>query len=214
MRVPLDSVDPSKLSGPDVPVPGVYHFEVLNVEEEDPKTGCMYVDCEVLAGEPKDQAGKVHREYFSLKPTALGRVAQLAVVLGFTTEAEIKQQQAAGETPDWPFATKGIGRQFCGQLVAETYEGKTRNRLNFNIWAVDSPKAKGIPLNEGKLAECRRLIAMQDGNGAGGDDPFGKPAAAGPASDGNGNQSSQASGSSEPAAAPPWESPVADDLFG
>jgi len=210
MRVPLDSVDPSKLSGPDVPVPGVYHFEVLNVEEEDPKTGCMYVDCEVLAGEPKDQAGKVHREYFSLKPTALGRVAQLAVVLGFTTEAEIKQQQAAGETPDWPFATKGIGRQFCGQLVAETYEGKTRNKLNFAIWVVDSPKAKGIPLNEAKLAECRRLIAMQDGNGAGGDDPFGKPPAAGSDGSGNGNQSSQAAGESE---TPPWQSP-ADDLFG
>jgi len=214
MRVPLDSVDPSKLSGPDVPEVGIYHFEVLNVEEEDPKSGCMYVDGEVLGGEPADQAGKVHREYFSLKPTALGRVAQLAVALGFTTEAEIKQQQAAGETPDWPFATKGVGRQFCGQLVAETYEGKTRNKLNFNIWAVDSPKAKGIPLNEAKLAECRRLIAMQDGGGAG-DDPFGKPPAANtPTAGSDGNQSSQASDSSEPAAAPPWQSPPADDLFG
>ena len=211
MRVPLDSVDASKLSGFDTVAAGVYLFEVLNAEEEDPKTGKMYVDCEVCSGEPAGEEGKVHREYFALTPGALGRVAQFAVALGFTTEQEIKRQQTAGETPDWPFATKGIGRLFCGRLVMEEYpakSGKWSPKLNFNIWAVDSPKAKGIPLNQAKLAEFRRLVAMQDGNGAG-DDPFGKPPAAG----GDGNPTSQASGGSEPAAAPPWQSP-ADDLFG
>lgn len=173
MQVPLDNVDPEKLGGLNLPEPGEYHFEVLHVDEEDPKTSCMIVDCEVLAGKPAGQQGKVHREYFSLTPASMGKVVQFAVALGMISEQEVARAKAAGETPSLDFAVNGIGRQFCGRLTAETYEGKTRNKLNFHIWAVDSPKAKGIPIDKAKLAELKRQLASE---ATGRDDPFGRPA--------------------------------------
>jgi len=40
-------VDPDKLGGPDFPSPGSYHFEIEEVVEEDPQSGCMYAVCRI-----------------------------------------------------------------------------------------------------------------------------------------------------------------------
>ncbi len=170
MQYDLDEFDPTRLDQADRPGPGSYHFEVLEVEPEDPKTGALWADCEVLAGTTAGQEGKVHREYISNTPASVGRIMQFAVAIGLTTVDELKRLKAAGQSPeiDWDAA---VGRQFCGRLEAEEYprgSGKVRNKLNFNIWSVDSPKAKGIPLHRHQLAEFRQMNN--------GDDPFGAPA--------------------------------------
>jgi len=166
----LDGFDPNKLDGPDRPEPGEYLFEVIEVQPEDPKSGALWADCEVCSGTTPGQEGKIHREYFALSPTALGRLMQFAVALGMTSAEELKRLKDTEKqwSTDW---SPAIGRLFCGKLVPEEYQGKTRNKLNFNIWAIDSPKAKGIPLNEAKLAEFRRRLAMDRGT----DNPFGEP---------------------------------------
>lgn len=171
MRVAMDYVDPSKMDGFDNPEPGSYHFEVLNVEEEDSKSGCMYADCEVLSGTTPDQEGKTHREYFSLKSTAMSRIVQFAVAIGLLSKEDIERHKADGTEPDLPFATEAPGRQFCGKLEADTYEGKTRNKLNFNMWPLDSKSAKGIPLNEARLRKSEpEHLAINTGESAQGAD--------------------------------------------
>jgi len=175
MKFDLSETNPEKMDGFDRPAEGAYHFEVNAIEEDDPKSGCMYVDCEVLAGTTKNQEGKVHREYFSKTPKAFSRIAQFAVAVGLTTQDELKAAKESGQSPNIDMYL-AVGRQFCGQLVGEEYEGKTRNKLNFNIWSTQSDKAKGIPLNKGKLAEIEsgQPTASPAAAGSGDDDnPFG-----------------------------------------
>jgi len=189
MRLDMTDVDPSKLDGPDRPQPCGAHFEVLAIQEFDPKSGAMHADCEVLAADVADQEGKVHREYFSLSQASQGRVAQFAVALGLATNAGLAECKAKGVDPDIHFEPEAVGRQFAGRLVEEEYNGKKRCKLNFNIWALDDPRAKGIPINRAKLRH---------------DEPFSTPPAGG-----NGNGANQA------AAPPAAEDPPFDgsDLF-
>ena len=177
MRCDTSSVDPDKLGGPDFPAPGSYHFEIEEVVEEDPQSGCMYAVCRILAGDPAEQEGKTHREYFSLTEKAMGRIFQFAMAIGLTTEEAIKAAKQGGQALDLDFESDGPGRQFCGKLVEEEYQGKTRNKLNFNIWSLDDKKAKGIPLAQDKLkkpAPPATVAAGTGGNGSpmDGDDLF------------------------------------------
>lgn len=178
MRFDLETVDVDKLGGGDFPPPGSYHLEVLEFCEEDPRNGACWMDSEVLAGSVKGQEGKVHREYFATTEKAQGRLLQLAVAMKITTEEELKRLKAAGESPEIDFKQLAPGRQFCGKLVLEEYKGKTRCKLNFNIWAVDDPKAKGIPLDQGRVAEFRRMLESGQA-GPFGDVPDEKSPAAG-----------------------------------
>lgn len=175
MRTDLSNVDPDRLDGPDFPEPGSYHFEVIEIVEEDPRSGCMVAECKVLAGDKPDQEGKTHREYFSLSAKAMVKVIQFAVAIGLTSEEQLRAAKAAGQSPDLPFETEGPGRQFCGKLTAEEYQGKTRNKLNFNIWGLDDKRAKGIPLAKDQLRKPEPPAAG-GGNGNGspmdGDDLF------------------------------------------
>jgi len=168
MRCDTSSVDPDKLGGPDYPAPGSYHFEIEEVVEEDPQSGCMYAVCKVLAGDPAEQEGKIHREYFSLTEKAMGRIFQFAMAIGLTTEEAIKAAKQGGQALNLDFENDGPGRQFCGKLIEEEYQGKTRNKLNFNIWSLDDKKAKGIPLAHDKLKKPAPPATVAAGAGAGG----------------------------------------------
>jgi len=167
MRLELENVDPEKVGGGDFPEPGVYHFEILEFMESDPRNSATWFDAEVLSGTTRGQEGKIHREYVNWR-TAV----ELAVALKLTTKEELSRHKAAGTDPEIDFQQLAVGRQFVGELQAEEYEGKKRNKLSFRVWAVDSPKSKGVPLSQGKLAEFEQLLA---GNSAA-DDPFGNPA--------------------------------------
>lgn len=194
MEIDLTKVDVNKIGGSDWPEPGTYHFEVLEFMENDPRyNDGSWFDAEVLSGTVKDQEGKTHREFLNSR-TAI----EIAVALKLTTKEEIARYQAAGRNLEVDF-DQAVGRQFVGGLQPETYEGKTRNKLSFRVWAVDSSQAKGVPLNAGKLKEFEALLA------GGNVDPFADPTeASGPATGpagGNGG------------AAPPAAGDLADDLF-
>jgi len=174
MRMNMENVDPDKMEGPDFPAPGSYHFEIVEIDEEDGQSGCMVATCRILAGEPADknagdQTGKKHKEFFPLTPKAMGRIAQFGVALGLTTEELLREAKAVGRDPEVPFAEHGPGRQFCGKLVAETYNDKTRNKLNFAIWAVDDKRAKGIPLDTAALKKPELPPASEEADATFGD---------------------------------------------
>ena len=171
MRCDTSSVDPDKLGGLDFPSPGSYHFEIEEVVEEDPQSGSMYAVCRILAGDQPGQEGKTHREYFSLTEKAMGRIFQFAVAISLTTEDAIKAAKQGGQSLDLDFENDAPGRQFCGKIVEEEHpkgSGKLKNKLNFNIWALDHKKAKGIPLAHDKLKKPAPPATVAAGAGAGG----------------------------------------------
>lgn len=164
--------DPDTLGGFDNPKPGRYHFQIQKVDENGGSNGEMMVRLEVLAGTTANQEGKTHQEYFSKSPKAAKRALMFAVACGITTIDELKSQKAAGKNPVIHFAD-AVGRQFCGGLEEEEWLAKDGTKkkgvkLDFRIWALDSPEAADIPMNKGALS------GMADGTGAGGAaDPFG-----------------------------------------
>jgi len=98
----------------------------------------------------------------------MGRIFQFAVAIGLTTEEAIKAAKQGGQALDLDFENDAPGRQFCGKLVEEEYQGKTRNKLNFNIWALDDKKAQGIPLAQDRLKKPAPPATAAAGVGAGG----------------------------------------------
>lgn len=163
-----DDWDPDQVEGGGGGVaPGKYHFQVQDAVEDGGRNGELLLKCEVLAGTDATQIGHVHFEYIT-RPTpgckkgVWSKVLQIAMALGLYTADELKKLKASGRAPviHWDHAA---GRQFCGKVSEEMYEGKPQRKLNFDIWAVDSPKAAGIPLNKGML--------LRSGDAA--DDPFG-----------------------------------------
>jgi len=156
-----ENYDPDKMDGFDFPEVGQYHAEVSHVDEDGGKNGEMVVDFEILAGTTANQEGKSQREYFSKTAAAEKRMLQFACATGLTTVEELKAKKEKGENPVIDF-NMARGRQLCIGIEAETYEDKTRNKVGFRMWHVDSDKAKGIPLNKGKLAQ----------QGDAGEDPF------------------------------------------
>lgn len=166
---------PESLEGYNYAGPGSYHFLVTGVDEGDGDAP-LVLDVETLAGNPIAEVGKTHREYLN-KPKAeqsadkrqntVKRFLLLAVATGVVTEAELEAAKAAGRSPDLDF-NLCIGRQFCGTLTAREYEGKKRCQLGYDMFAVDSEKAKGIPLNQEKLADQGTAAAATATS-----DPFG-----------------------------------------
>lgn len=186
MEIDVTKVDTSKMDGSDFAGPGSYHFEVLEFMENDPRNGATWFDSEVIAGTVKGAEGKTHREYLNG-----ATLPQFLVATKLLSKQDIDRHQAAGTSPDIDLEGLAIGRQFCGTLEPETYEGKTRVKLSFRMWAVDSSRAKGIPLNKAKLAEFETLLADAD-------QPFDRPEQAD-----NGNGETQ----------PPAGDDIAGDLF-
>lgn len=153
----------------DSPTKGKYHFCVVNCTESDPKASDkLVVDFEVLAGTVDGMEGRVHREFFATSEKAMGRILRLACALKMTTQEEIKRKQELGEDLDLDFEADAEGRQCCGEIIDDEYQGKTRQKLAFNgIWAVDAPDAKDIPKNKGLLDDW-----LHGGNSESGDVPF------------------------------------------
>ena len=181
MAFNYDSTDvPESMDGFDFPKPGEYHFQVNRSEMDDKDQ--LVIEAEVLAGNPPDQEGKVHKEWFNA-PTpeqtpekrrgTLKRQLAFFIAVGLTSEEELITAKKAGKgiSIDEGLA---VGRQFCGRLTAETYEGKTRNKLGFDMWPVNSQKAASIPLNKGMLEKNGEKKAVPAGGDVfgGDDDPF------------------------------------------
>lgn len=148
MRLDVTNVDTQKLTGTAWAEPGTYHFVVDEIVEENEK-GHFEARMTVLAGTPKDQDGRTHRETFYLTPASIGRLVQFAVALKLVTTEDVERAKATGEelNVDWP---KAVGRQFCGRLSRKKAEDGTQKQyceLAFAIWAIDSKAAKGVPLD-------------------------------------------------------------------
>jgi len=152
---PIDSVDPDNLDGFNPVAAGLYHVEINSVDENSGKNDdTMVVDFEILAGTTANQEGKTYRDYFGKDTEGqLKRALILAVASGLLSPDELKQHKDAGTNPSVDFETLAPGRQLCIGLEDETWEGKTRAKMGFKMFAIDSEPAGDIPMNKGKLAQ-------------------------------------------------------------
>ncbi len=143
--------------------PGLYHVHVTAVDEgAGTNNDQLAVDCEILGGKPAGQEGKEVRIWFSPKPTARNRVISWALACKITTEEENKKA-AAGKRSISLHPKDAIGRHFVVKAEwDEDQKGNPQLKVNFGIYAIDSPEAEGIT-NKGVL----------DAAGDAGDDPFG-----------------------------------------
>lgn len=166
----LDDIDIDNIDGYDVVAPGRYHVEASSVDPGGGKNGEMIVDYEVLSGTTPNQEGKTHRDYYSASPAARKRVLMFALATKIVTVEELKAAREANRRPkiEWRDA---VGRQLCVEINEEEYEGKKRSKVGFGIYAVDSPRAAGIPLNKGRLEKAGD--AADDPFGGGNEDIFG-----------------------------------------
>ena len=140
---------------------GSFHFRVAALDEGNGDDKAMMVDTEVLAGDPVTEVGRTHREYFNYpkagadatkRQNTVKRMMLLALATGIVTEEEIEAARKQGKGPRVDF-NLCVGRQFCGELQEETYQGKARCKLGYRIWAIGSDEAKGIPINQAALAK-------------------------------------------------------------
>jgi len=155
------NVDTSKFEGLDFPEPGSYHFILDHVVEENER-GSFEAYLTILAGTPKEQEGKSHREYFYLTIDAMPRLIQFAVALGLTTAKEIEALKAQGDDVDidWDQAIRE-GRQCCGVLAhGKNKDGEKKQflELGFRFFPCDDKRAKSIPLNRKALDELAKRL--------------------------------------------------------
>jgi len=154
-------VDTSKFEGLDFAEPGSYHFQLDHVIEENDQSS-FEAHLTILAGTPKGQEGKSHREFFNLSPKAIPRLIQFAVALGLTTAEEIEALRAQGEDVeiDWDRAVRE-GRQFCGVLQFKLDQQKNKTQyleLGFRFFPCNDKRAKSIPLDGKALEELTKRL--------------------------------------------------------
>lgn len=170
--------DTGKLSDLDRVEPGNYHVEVMEIEEYGGKQhDCLVAKYEILSGTKTSEVGKIHTDYIS----AAQRQVKFAVATRLVSVEQLQAAEANGEPISIEFG-HAVGRQLCVGLVEEEYpagSGKKSVRANFNYWAIDSPGAKGIPLNGGKLREIEGLGGGGSGTGESGGDVGGSGGGAG-----------------------------------
>lgn len=142
----------------DSPAAGRYHVAVTKADEDGGNKGEMILDFEVLAGSVKDQEGKSHREYFQKTVKAMGRIHQLAIALGMITKERLKELQSRGESPFYDFEAQ-VNKQCFIDLQDSVYEGKTRVKADFRMYAIDDPKCATWKHNAGMLAKGGYKIA-------------------------------------------------------
>jgi hypothetical protein len=165
----LDDVDPTKTGGGgDTVAEGSYHFCVNQVVPHTENTGDMLVTCEVLCGKVASEIGKTHNEYLKWPSAGVSEKANQvrksimlawAYALGLTTPEEAAKCKAERRplAIDWTMMT---GRQFVGKVTHESYDRKdgsgkaTKAVIQGAAWALNSPKAAGVPLNENMLAKA------------------------------------------------------------
>lgn len=201
MRFDVSDVDTGKLDGAAYAEPGTYHFTVTDVVEENDK-GHFEAHLSILGGTPKGMEGRTHRETFFLTPRAISRVVQLATALKLTTTEEVERCKANGDELDVDWS-KAAGRQFCGRLSHKTNQDGTKSQyceLGFQIWALDSKAAKGVPLDATAAKAFLASVGVKT-------QQTGQHAATKPAA-------GKAAPAASPAAADPFGGTGVDELFG
>lgn len=148
IEAPIESGwNPDGFAGP---AKGRYHVQVVNADEDGGTKSEMIIDFEVLAGTTPGQEGLRHREYFQKTVKAMSRIHTLAIALGMVTSDQIKDAQAKGASLTYDFESQ-VGKQLCISLSEEEYNGKTRCKVNFEMYHVANPKVADWPKNAGML---------------------------------------------------------------
>lgn len=166
--MPIEAMIPSDFDPdyqtPDAPMPGKYHTIIIRVEEDGGKKGEMIVDYEVLAGNVKDQEGKVFRDWFHKSAAAMGRIHQLAMACGMITAAQLKDMRDRGQSPTYDFEGQAIDKHVCLDLHAEEYQGQKKTKCGFGIYHISEPRVAKAPwvLNHGMLAKAGIAVQKTD----------------------------------------------------
>lgn len=135
------------------PAAGRYHAVVVKVDEDGGERGEMIVDFEVLAGSTPNQEGLKHREYFQKTIKAMSRIHTLAIALGMITPDELKRCQAEGRAPSYDFEAQK-GKHLCIGITDEEYNGKMKQKVNYEMFRIDSQKVANWPKNVGMLKQA------------------------------------------------------------
>ena len=135
------------------PAAGRYHVVVAKIDEDGGEKGEMVVDFEVVAGTTPNQEGLKHREYFQKTIKAMSRIHTLAMALGMITPDELKRCQAEGRSPSYDFEAQK-GKHLCIGLVDDEYNGKVRQKANYELFHIASQKVANWPKNLGLLAKA------------------------------------------------------------
>lgn len=149
------------------PAAGKYHVCIVKVDEDGGKNGEMIVDYEVLAGSTPGQEGLVHRDYFSKKIKAMGRIHQLAMACHMITAQQINDLKEKGQSPSYDFVNDAVGKHIHVDLQDDEYNGKIRVKCGFGIFAVDDPKVASWPKNHGMLKSAGIAVEAPAGTEGG-----------------------------------------------
>ena len=152
-----EQYDPEKtMLGPEK---GKYHVQVVKVDEDGGQKGEMVVEYEVLAGTTPGQEGLVHRDYFAKSIKAMGRIHQLAMACRMITAQQIKDLKEKGQSPTYDFVNDAMNAHLHVELFDDEYNGKTRTKCGFGIFAIDDPKVASWPKNHGMLKSAGIAVA-------------------------------------------------------
>ena len=175
----MDDVDPDNIEGGEFVAVGRYVFEVDRIDHEAISrqgTPQATIQMSVVGGTTPGQAGKSHRMFLTKSEAAVKRALQFCLATKVTTAEELTKYKERGKMPPvGDMLNASIGRRFCAEVEESSYEDaggnmKQSNSIDWKFYALDSPKAAGIP------------GASAGGAGGGGDtsNPFGSPPPATP----------------------------------
>lgn len=146
-----------KLDFSDPPVPGKYHFQIVDVDETGDQ-GELTLSLEVLAGTVAKMEGRIKKYKLYPNTNMVKHFHKLAITLGLSTQEQYEKMHATGQTASYDFvSTKG--RHVMGEIVVDSYEKdgvtKTNERIQpWDLYAVDDPKVASWPKNVKMLKEA------------------------------------------------------------
>lgn len=131
---------------------GRFHFVVERCDVRYSNNGNeqLVYDWRVLAGSPRGNEGRTHREYFSLDGAAAGPLWMFLVAVGLKTVADWEAARNSGQGVEVD-EQAAVGCQFCAELRDEEYQSKFRTKAGFRIWPVGAPEASDIPKDQESL---------------------------------------------------------------
>ena len=160
-----DDFDPDRAGGGGMVDEGSFCFQIINIDPHTEKTGDMDIEMEVVSGTKPSQLGKKHHEYLKYPGPDIPQKGNAArkemMFLAFcamklTTPAELKanNNRFRGDL------SMAVGRLVCGKIThvhytkndgtpgckAMLFPDNGEHKYEKNLWAVDNPKAAGIPM--------------------------------------------------------------------
>lgn len=173
-----DDVD----SGGTVNLPGWYHFEIVDVQDElatisekgQPKSASLSFDCMVLhsaQGQSPKGMRHYHRVYFSgqngapAKEGAIKSAIRFGLGIGVLKEVEIDGRKCivdaeTGTTKITPKTfCRGLGRQFVATLEPDSYtdaSGNTKSRFQIpfgRVYSVTDPAVANVAKDQAAVGE-------------------------------------------------------------